>query len=394
MRKILRATTAALLVVLTLMLALPAPASATSLTLNTSSAGDNMRVGFDSNGSWSVTNAYIGVGYSTGSYYRMVTALRFPGVSTPRGSQITGAYLVLTAYPAVTSGTVVNSVFQGLAVDNAVPLADYSSLLGQIKTNAIMPWQSIPPWNNEAQYSSPNLSSIINEIVNRPGWVQGNSLTIVWSDETDQTPHINASYRIAYSYAANPAKAPQLRIEYQVGTGGYNPYTPYNPPTYPPAYIPPTDTDLTSVAKQLTDLAAQEAKLLGAVAQLQTTVTQLQTQVTALPTTVGAANDATSKTMAAMTASVTQTLQLVNTMNMQLGTLKDQIPVIGSSLTALKGTSDKLLADTTAAKASIAALKESNDSMSGRMTMLLVMLLAGLAITVGGFVYLAKKLGL
>ncbi len=382
MRKMSRIAIVAL-ILLALLLAFPAPVSATSLTLTTNSAADNMRVGFDSASNWSATTAYLSVGYSTNNYYRMTNAMRFNAVNIPRGSQVTGAYLVFTAYPATTSTWAVSSVIRGLAVDTSAPLVDYGSIRDQIKTNASVVWSAIPAWSSEVVYSSPDISAVLNEIVNRPGWNAGNSLTVVWGDEADQTSHVTSSYRIAYSYAASPSKAPQMRIEYQAGAGGYQPYpapVPANP------YVP-TYTDPAPGTSQLTMLTAQMTALQG-------TVTQLQQQVLALPATVGAADAATGKAVAGMTPQVTQALQLITTVNQQTTGLSAAITGLNTAHTKLQADLTAARGDLTTTKADVVALKTANADLSGKVQTLLFGLGLVLVVVVGGFVYLAKKLGL
>lgn len=44
------------------------------------------------------------------------------------------------------------------------------------------PWNSIEHWTASVAYTSPNIKSIVQEIVNRPGWASGNSMLLVCRD--------------------------------------------------------------------------------------------------------------------------------------------------------------------------------------------------------------------
>jgi hypothetical protein len=52
---------------------------------------------------------------------------------------------------------------------------------------------------------TPNLSSVIQEIVSRPGWVSGNSLVIIIT---------GTGKRVAEAYEGSSAGAPLLHVEY------------------------------------------------------------------------------------------------------------------------------------------------------------------------------------
>jgi hypothetical protein len=52
---------------------------------------------------------------------------------------------------------------------------------------------------------TPNIASIIQEIVNRPGWSSGNSIVIIVTGTGERT---------AESYDGNPNGAPLLHLEY------------------------------------------------------------------------------------------------------------------------------------------------------------------------------------
>ena len=92
-----------------------------------------------------------------------------------------------------------------------------ANLSKRLLTAASIAWTP-PPWLfvNEASYSqrTPNLTAIIQEIVNRPGWMEGNSLALLFTGSGE---------RVARSYESGPSVAPVLHIEYdskvRVNTG-------------------------------------------------------------------------------------------------------------------------------------------------------------------------------
>ncbi|MHC4705621.1 MAG: hypothetical protein ACYS8I_00850, partial [Planctomycetota bacterium] len=65
-----------------------------------------------------------------------------------------------------------------------------------------------PPWtavgHAGADQQTPDIASVIQEIVNRPGWASGNSLVIII---------VGSGRRTAESYDGDSAAAPLLHLE-------------------------------------------------------------------------------------------------------------------------------------------------------------------------------------
>ncbi|MGB5929940.1 MAG: Ig-like domain-containing protein, partial [Cyclobacteriaceae bacterium] len=76
--------------------------------------------------------------------------------------------------------------------------------------NWVPPGWSITAEASEAQ-QSPDLASVVQEIVDRAGWIGGNAMAFVVS---------GTGRRIAESYEGSPANAPLLFVEYSVGEEG------------------------------------------------------------------------------------------------------------------------------------------------------------------------------
>jgi hypothetical protein len=139
--------------------------------------------------------------------------MRWTNVQIPQGAIITDAYISFTA--SRTGANPVDVNFRGQAYDNAPAFTTTNgSILSRPRTTATVGWKNIPAWNIVGEEGSaqqtPDLSSIIQEIVNRAGWAPGNSIAI-----TATVPY-NAPTgpRIAASFDLNPAQAPRLHVEY------------------------------------------------------------------------------------------------------------------------------------------------------------------------------------
>ncbi|MEJ2139173.1 MAG: metallophosphoesterase [Gammaproteobacteria bacterium] len=135
--------------------------------------------------------------------------IRFNGLNVPQGAVVTSAYIQFQVDE--TSSDATSLVIQAEASDNAVTFASGSNnVQNRALTSASVLW-SPGPWVNpgeaaEAQ-QTPDIGTIIQEVVNRPGWEIGNSLVII----------INGTgVRIAESVDGDPNGAPLLHVEYEL----------------------------------------------------------------------------------------------------------------------------------------------------------------------------------
>jgi hypothetical protein len=164
-------------------------------------------------GTVSVTSSDLDMMLNGGAVQKAV-GMRWTNVQIPKGAIITRATIRFTA-----KATGVNPAdirFRGQAADNAPPFTTASnSISSRPTTTTFVDWVNIPPWNageqeGEAQ-QTPNLPSIIQQIVNRPGWAPGNSIAIIATKRSSTSPN---GPRTAVSFNNNPTQAPRLHVEY------------------------------------------------------------------------------------------------------------------------------------------------------------------------------------
>jgi hypothetical protein len=137
--------------------------------------------------------------------------LRFPTITIPKAAKILSAILKLTATDNL-SGTTVNCNIYAEAADNPGAPTSYTDFNSRVMTNAIVAWNNISSWSALNQYYSPELKTIIQEIVLREGWSSGNALNIFIKDNS------SSSYRTAYAYDNTTSSyRPTLTIEYLLG---------------------------------------------------------------------------------------------------------------------------------------------------------------------------------
>ncbi len=138
--------------------------------------------------------------------------LRFRGITVPRGSTIHNAYVQFTVDE--TSSVPTNLVLRAEAADDAQTYrTSRQNISSRPTTRGSVTW-SVPAWNREGEAGSaqrtPNLASIIQDVVDRNGWQSGNALALVVTGQ---------GKRVAESVNGRPSSSALLRIEYGTGQG-------------------------------------------------------------------------------------------------------------------------------------------------------------------------------
>ena len=136
--------------------------------------------------------------------------LRFSGTAIPRGATIVNAYIQFQTDE--TQSWMTSLTIQGENTDNA---GAFLRLTGNIssrsQTTAAVSW-SPPPWTTVGEagpdQQTPDIASVIQEIVNRPGWSSDNAMVLIITGTGE---------RVAESYDGNPAAAPLLHVEFTPG---------------------------------------------------------------------------------------------------------------------------------------------------------------------------------
>ncbi|MEE9345418.1 MAG: hypothetical protein V3U88_07400 [Methylococcales bacterium] len=132
--------------------------------------------------------------------------LRFIGLNIPQDATITNAFIQFQADE--TDSGITSLMIRGERTDNALPITN-GSFLFPGHTGATIDWAPAP-WTTVgeagAAQQTPNIAPIIQDIVERPGWLSGNALVVNIS---------GIGRRTAESFDGDPAGAPVLHVEYQ-----------------------------------------------------------------------------------------------------------------------------------------------------------------------------------
>lgn len=188
----------------------------TTITVRVAAGGDDGYAYAPSTFNNNAAGVYFGKG-ATAVYN---TFMRFLSVAIPKGSTINSAKITFEAALSL-SGTTVIVRLVGNDIDDAVAPTNYTEITNLDFTTAVVEW-SPAAWTSGTTYDSPDIADIIQEIIDRAGWVSGNDLQVLLIHYGSST---NA-YRYATSYDGTPADAPLLTVDFTPppSVGGFWPF--------------------------------------------------------------------------------------------------------------------------------------------------------------------------
>ncbi|MBV6647275.1 MAG: Ig-like domain-containing protein, partial [Cyclobacteriaceae bacterium] len=141
-----------------------------------------------------------------------LNAMRFQ-LNVPQGATIESATIDFLAKDTNTGGNTLT--FRAQASDNA---AQFSTATGDISsrstTTASVDWNPTD-WTLGTTYTSSDLTSIIQEVVNRSGWTANNNIVIIVSASS-----ANKRAARTFDFAGSSADAPELSVTYSSSTPG------------------------------------------------------------------------------------------------------------------------------------------------------------------------------
>jgi hypothetical protein len=136
--------------------------------------------------------------------------MRFNNVNIPQGTKVLNAYLQFTCDEMGAKNiNPFNVTVCGEASDNAgTYTTTVSNLSTRARTAAAVAWSNAPDWQIEheagAAQRTPDLSAVVQEILNRPGWAAGQSLALMIEGQGG---------RCAEAFEGEPTMTPRLVIQ-------------------------------------------------------------------------------------------------------------------------------------------------------------------------------------
>lgn len=132
--------------------------------------------------------------------------VRFRNVTINQGTTISSAYITLSRW--FTGTLEVKLRIYAVDEDNTADLT--SDATGRPKTTAYVDWNPSSSWTDDVEQTSPNIASVIQEVIDRGGWSNGNSIALRIEDNAGTA----GNYGPFTSYTSAGSVYPQLTINY------------------------------------------------------------------------------------------------------------------------------------------------------------------------------------
>ncbi len=147
--------------------------------------------------------------YGNQNGVEQLVGLRFVDLNIPQGATINSVSIQLTS-TNTDVGTLIIPVFGQLSADT-LSFADETPISTRPLTSASVEW-NVDPWfpgDSGANTTTPDLSAIVQEVVDQNDWSSGNSMAFIFFNDP-----MDSSERIAVSFDGNPAEAALLTIDF------------------------------------------------------------------------------------------------------------------------------------------------------------------------------------
>ncbi len=141
----------------------------------------------------------------------LTLGLRFTALSIPQGALIDSAFVVFHAHEGKSAEDVAILNIKAEATDNAISFdednfTDDYLLTDRPQTDAAVNWTVAEEWIIWQPYKTADIGSVVQEVVNRPGWVSGNALALIFlpTDVQGPTTTENAREFTSFENIADP----------------------------------------------------------------------------------------------------------------------------------------------------------------------------------------------
>ena len=182
---------------------IPAGAAVTEIRVSAGSDDAEERV----SGSVSLGSSDLELVFDKPATGDQTVGMRFNAVTIPPGATIVTAYVQFQVDEISSDAT--SLTIEGEATENATTFSGSSgNISSRSRTASFVSWDPAP-WTTKGDagpdQQTPDIASIIQEIVNRSGWSSGNSLVIIITGTGERT---------AESFNGDQNGAPLLHVEY------------------------------------------------------------------------------------------------------------------------------------------------------------------------------------
>lgn len=155
----------------------------------------------------------------------LIAGLRFQNLMIPQGATIDSAFFVVVSHEAKAATDVANLTIYAEATDDALTFTEDALITDRVSTTATVDWTVDEEWGLWTTERSADVSTVLQEIVDRDGWESGNSVAFVISGENQGPSEVeNAREWQSFENIADPEdggngqnypeRAPRLIVYY------------------------------------------------------------------------------------------------------------------------------------------------------------------------------------
>ena len=172
----------------------------------------------------------IGYEYKDASEINIVyLGLRFRGITIPAGAKIDSAFIVVHSHEGKSAGDVAKITIKGERNANATTFTMESLITDRPKTSASVRWEITEDWGLYTKHRTPDIKSVVQEIIGLQGWNAGNAMAFILEGEnqgvsdTENARELESFENIADPEDGgdgqnHPERVPQLVVYYKSGT--------------------------------------------------------------------------------------------------------------------------------------------------------------------------------
>jgi hypothetical protein len=186
---------------------------------------------------------------------KQVVGLRFTDITIPMGTKIKKASVQFEVDETKGGTYPVFLIIDGELSANAATFSKDARNISSRPRTRTGAWWDVPDWIVKGEQGpaqkTPDISDIIQEIVDQDGWVSGNSLVLIL--EQGYSRYISTGVRCAESFDGKAEAAPLLHIEHAYE----EPTPPPEPEPTPPPEPEPTPTNTSTGARTNTSTGAR-----------------------------------------------------------------------------------------------------------------------------------------
>jgi hypothetical protein len=181
-----------------------------STTAQVAAAADDQRAACGVAGTWNyMDDAGLRIGDGDPAAFDWVAICRMT-LAVPKDATINTA--TMTVVSDGSFSVALTAKIYALAADNPAMPASAAAFTSATKTTASVAWV-LGSWSPGGTVVSSDCSTVVQEIVNRAGWVSGNNIVMVIGDNVAGYGGV-VNDRHLVDYNATPASAPKLDVDY------------------------------------------------------------------------------------------------------------------------------------------------------------------------------------